>query len=97
MSAIITFLGLGPAVKFTAGPNELVVMLPSVLWFRKTETLVLPLLAETISGLPSPSKSPTATPVAVDPTGKITGDANVLVVMFPGVLEFLRTKTSFKS
>jgi hypothetical protein len=47
--------------KSTIGANELVVIDPNVLVFRKTETVLLDTFVTARSGLPSPSMSPMAT------------------------------------
>ena len=61
--------------------------------FRNTETVLLLLLAVTNSGLPSPSRSPMATPSGVDPVVKSTFEAKELAVIGPEALVFLKTET----
>src|SRR4051812_10321297 len=57
-SPIATLRGLVPVVKSTFDANEVLVIEPEVAVFSKTDTVLEPLLATAISGLPSPFKSP---------------------------------------
>ena len=54
-------------------------------------------MAVTISGLPSPFKSCTASPRILFPAGKSTRAAKELVVMLPGELMFLKMETTLLS
>ena len=61
-SPMATPTGYNPVVKSTFGAKELAVMEPEELVFLNTETVLLVIFTTTRSGLPSPSKSPIATP-----------------------------------
>ena len=81
-------------MKSTLAAKELAVIAPVVLVFLNTETEVLPLFATAKSGLPSPSRSPMATPKGDAPVVKSTLAAKELVVIAPVVLVFLNTETT---
>jgi hypothetical protein len=68
-------------------------MEPEELVFLKIEIVLLFSFATTKSGLPSPSTSPAATLVGLDPVVKSTFEAKELAVMEPEVLVFLKTET----
>ena len=88
MSPRATSFGDVPAAKSTLDANEPAVMLPIVLVFRNIETVLLTLLVTAISGLPSPSTSPSATERAFVPVVKSTLAAKDPVVILPLVLVF---------
>jgi hypothetical protein len=82
-----------PVVKFTADAKDVAVMLPLVLVFRSTETVLLASLATTRSTFPSPSRSPRATLNGLLPVPKSTLVANELAVILPLVLVLRSTET----
>ena len=92
MSPIATPIGLVPVGKSTLAANEPAVIVPAILMFLKTETVLLVLLVTTRSGLPSPSISPMTTQVGIVPVAKSTLAANELAVIDPEVLVFLKTE-----
>jgi len=61
MSPMATYLGDEPVVKSTLEANELIVMVPEVLVFLNTDTVLLVSFVTAKSGLPSPLMSPIAT------------------------------------
>ena len=94
-SPMATDCGAVPVVKSTLPAKLLVVMLPLVEVLRNTETEFAPELpfAKTISGLPSPSRSPMATDKGIVPVAKSTLPTKLLVVMLPPVDVLRRTET----
>ena len=86
-SPMETLKGVAPVAKSTLAASATV---STLLVLRKTETLVEKRLLMAISGLPSPSKSPMATPEGVSPVVKSTLPANDKL---PGVLVLRITDT----
>src|SRR5579864_6693230 len=82
------------AGRTTCAAKELLLMTPGVERFRKTETVEALLFTVIISGFPSPSRSATAVYVDPAPAVKLTGGANELLLMTPGVPMLRRTETS---
>ena len=62
MSPVITFFGVVPTVKATGAAKDPELTVPGIEVFLYTDTLAPPLLAQTMSVLPSPSRSLSATP-----------------------------------
>src|SRR6266404_8714018 len=79
-----------PAGKSTRGAKELVVMAPAVLVFRNTDRTCFCQEPTATSGLPSPSRSPTAS--QSPPPGKSTLAAKEFVVRLPGRLVLRKTE-----
>ena len=69
-----------------------VAIAPLVAVFRNTETLAPPLLATTISNLPSPSKSPIAIERGDEPVVKSTLVAKLAAVIAPLVVVLRNTE-----
>ena len=67
ISARTTPDGFVPVLKSTLAANEPAVIVPDVLVFRKTETVLVVKFVTAISGLPSPSMSPKAILCGLDP------------------------------
>ena len=91
MSPIKTLCGFVPVVKSALVPKEPAVIVPEVLMFLNTETVLL-LFVTAKSGLPSPSRSPMAMLNGPDAVVKSTLVANEPAVMEPEVLVFLNTE-----
>ena len=89
-SAILTAAGAGPVVRSSLVANEI---LPIVLVLRNIETVVVCSFVTTISGLPSPSISPTATSHGPAPVATSTFAANDPDEILPLELVFLSTET----
>src|SRR4030042_5453577 len=91
MSPITILAGPVPVEKSTRAANEPVVMEPEMLVFLNTETVLLVSFTTTKSGLPSPSISLMAIIDGIIPVVKSTLVSKEPVVIYPGVLVFLRT------
>lgn len=81
MSHSDTSKAYDPVLKSTLGAKELSVIEPGVVVFLRIETDRLFVFATTMSGFPSPSMSPIATPVGIVPVVKSTLFAKELVVI----------------
>ena len=91
-SAMATPKGRVPAVKSTFAAREPEVIDPEVLVFLNTDIEAPLLLVTTISGFPSPSISPMATPAGFVPVVKSTFAEKELLEIVPDVLAFLKTE-----
>jgi hypothetical protein len=81
-----------PVVTLTAVAREPLFMVPEVLVFRNKDKLFELSLATTMSVFPSPSRSPTATPLGAVPVVNETDEPNELLEIEP-IVDVLR-KTS---
>src|SRR5438876_4814302 len=87
-SPAATAIVLIPAERSTRAANELLVRIPGVLTFQNAEILELLVLPQTISTLPSPSNSATASPRGPKADVRLPGKAKDAGERMPGLLIF---------
>ena len=80
-SPMATFQGDEPVAKSTLAAKLPETMLPLADVLRNTEMVFEPIFATTMSGLPSPSRSPMAEDIGVDPAVKSTLGETSLAAM----------------